>query len=349
MNEDTGIIGDAWTFAENLSDAGEGLESLQEVQTAENDIDETWQVSEADTADNFAQDAELSEAVTAGNASDTWQLSEADIADNFAQYDTEVSEAVPVGNFTQNEASDAWQLSESDTGDSFAQDEMELSEAVTVDNIGHGEVSAQFAANPGDGEISEAFRSSQSVIADVADSGSEVDGISSESYEANSHEKYRQAAMDFNEKMEAIEGYNMFSEEELEQMRGGQVSAINNLENRLDKALGERMKSGIRMIPFKAEITPVSWVRIDLKDLLIPELEEEYAGDPTINGAYQRFRHLLLGKVEQDGASRFLVGAPDIYSAQSSEQALQGGFTFKCCEDVQPEIGVHGYWIKDLH
>jgi len=99
---------------------------------------------------------------------------------------------------------------------------------------------------------------------------------------------------------------------------------------------------------FAEQEPPAQWVAAipaDVKDL--GRLGAQIYDDAQAQAGFDNYKHILLGRTQQDGQIAYILGIPDIYTA-GAEIAGQKSCTFKLCRPGDPIEGAHGYWLKQL-
>ncbi len=106
--------------------------------------------------------------------------------------------------------------------------------------------------------------------------------------------------------------------------------------------------NNIEMTPFKKQNVDVKWVRISLNEsICFPVAYQKLFASPFVVSSFKRYKHLILGLSVEDAVQSYILGVPSKYDADYAGIALKLGFTqFKCCEDIKPQNGEYGYWIR---
>ena len=92
----------------------------------------------------------------------------------------------------------------------------------------------------------------------------------------------------------------------------------------------------------------ISWIHMELKDLR--ELPKKYwylGSNSFLLHGFFNYRHLLLGKVENESGRKWFIGVPGIYQNQEKVLAAVFGFPeFRQEKDTGVKTGQFGYWYR---
>ena len=95
-------------------------------------------------------------------------------------------------------------------------------------------------------------------------------------------------------------------------------------------------------------IPEISGIHMELKDLR--ELPKKYwylGSNSFLLHGFFNYRHLLLGKVENESATKWFIGVPGIYQNQEKVLAAVFGFPeFRQEKDTGVKTGQFGYWYR---
>ena len=99
---------------------------------------------------------------------------------------------------------------------------------------------------------------------------------------------------------------------------------------------------------FSEDNSGTKWVALNLQD--VEELGGKWAKlakSPHISAGFERYRHILLGQNNEDGANSYVIGVPDIFSAENyNSQSVDEYCSFKLCRPDAPPEGAPGYWLR---
>lgn len=89
-------------------------------------------------------------------------------------------------------------------------------------------------------------------------------------------------------------------------------------------------------------------IKIEPKDLLHLEREEWILGNNSfLLHGYYYYRYLLLGKMQKDKETCYILGVPGIFDSREKMMAVMFGFPdFKTCKQTPTKAGEFGYWYK---
>jgi len=104
-----------------------------------------------------------------------------------------------------------------------------------------------------------------------------------------------------------------------------------------------------RMFPFARQKSDIFWVRTSPSELPTFPLDYiKYMHHEFVKGAYGKYKHLIIGRTQIDGKTRYILGVPDVYSPELNKDAEELGFhQFKTCSGGLM-AGEHGYWLLVL-
>ena len=91
-------------------------------------------------------------------------------------------------------------------------------------------------------------------------------------------------------------------------------------------------------------------IEIQPKDLVHLQREEWILGNNSfLLHGYYNYRYLILGRLEKDNHSLFVLGVPGIYDNQEKLMANMFGFPkFKSAKNVLATSGEFGYWYRTV-
>jgi len=109
-------------------------------------------------------------------------------------------------------------------------------------------------------------------------------------------------------------------------------------------------ENNAKMNPFQKQKKDITWVRIDLSELVIlPGKVWLYLNNPFVSFSEKKYKHLILGRFYDCGKEKYILGVPGKYfSDYRLEASIQGFKQFKCCENKLPSEGDYGYWILNI-
>lgn len=145
----------------------------------------------------------------------------------------------------------------------------------------------------------------------------------------NPHEKFKEIARKFSEKLEELKPVDKQESEPI------------------DEEIEKLFETNTVMYPFQQRKSDVTWVRISPRNLLkLPPEFNRHANCPLVLNGFRSFKHLIFGKCCQHGVTKFLLGVPDIYYEHKKQPASDHGFLkFECCDGGEIFNGAYGYWV----
>ena len=79
------------------------------------------------------------------------------------------------------------------------------------------------------------------------------------------------------------------------------------------------------------------------------ELGLKLSENKIVKRAYERHKHIILGKIEEDGKKGYIIGAPDIYKSIDAFEIQQEFGSFRSIHSDGLSEGTHGYWLKEIN
>ena len=94
----------------------------------------------------------------------------------------------------------------------------------------------------------------------------------------------------------------------------------------------------------------VDVVEISPEDIeKMPNMNWHLLRNSFVKYGYQTFRHLIAGKINDNGNKRYFIGVPGIYNRRERTTAGLYGFTyFKFSMRSDIHLSQFGYWYKDI-
>ena len=94
----------------------------------------------------------------------------------------------------------------------------------------------------------------------------------------------------------------------------------------------------------------VDVVEISPEDIeKMPNMNWHLLRNSFVKYGYQTFRHLIAGKINDNGNKRYFIGVPGIYNRRERTTAGLYGFTyFKFSMRSDIRLSQFGYWYKDI-
>lgn len=94
----------------------------------------------------------------------------------------------------------------------------------------------------------------------------------------------------------------------------------------------------------------VDVVEISPEDIeKMPNMNWHLLRNSFVKYGYQTFRHLIAGKINDNGSKRYFIGVPGIYNRRERTTAGLYGFTyFKFSMRSDIRLSQFGYWYKDI-
>ena len=105
--------------------------------------------------------------------------------------------------------------------------------------------------------------------------------------------------------------------------------------------INELFRINAKMAPFIRPDPNIEWRRIAPEHAALIGLQEVAASDFAAQ-AFQRYKHLVLGRVP---GSRYILGIPDMYTLETASALESKGFAFKRCDGKEVVENSYGYWI----
>ena len=109
-------------------------------------------------------------------------------------------------------------------------------------------------------------------------------------------------------------------------------------------------ESNTPMQPFERQNADVSWVRLSLDEFSrLPFDASRLAESEFVREQYDKYRHLIFGKLSQGILTRFILGVPGMYREQERRAAARLGFRqFKTLDGSPAATDTAGYWLLVL-
>jgi len=121
-----------------------------------------------------------------------------------------------------------------------------------------------------------------------------------------------------------------------------QAQIINEPETGISvEIINELFQKSSKIKPFSRRDPNIEWIRIAPEHVKLIGLEEE-AESPFMANAFNRYRHLVMGRVQ---GGRYILGVPDMYTLQTAATAESKGFAFKRCDGGELAENSYGYWV----
>jgi len=97
------------------------------------------------------------------------------------------------------------------------------------------------------------------------------------------------------------------------------------------------------------ETDDILWITTSLDQIApVNQKAEGILASEFVKNRFERYRHILMGRIGAQGEIRHIIGVPDTFDSANATPAEIGFDTFKCCHNAQPAQGSHGYWLADL-
>jgi hypothetical protein len=97
---------------------------------------------------------------------------------------------------------------------------------------------------------------------------------------------------------------------------------------------------------FRDSTLKAQWVTTTLP--AVYSLGFSIGNNPFIAANAKKYRHVLLGRLQEAHTQRFILGVPDIVAKDDILNAQNNMHTFKPCHPQTPTGEIHGYWLLNL-
>ncbi len=106
-------------------------------------------------------------------------------------------------------------------------------------------------------------------------------------------------------------------------------------------------KYGNKIEPFKNQKREVKWITIKLEDLsAIYNNCWQKRNNIVLLEGYKKYKHLMLGKYDEDGEEQYILGIPNKYDEEDKEVVIKiGGVQYREVDSEEMKNVCPGYWL----
>ena len=93
----------------------------------------------------------------------------------------------------------------------------------------------------------------------------------------------------------------------------------------------------------------IKWIVAGLQDITaLSCVGDCIKNNACVHDSFNKYKHLLLGEIETEGQSEYILGIPDVYCEERAPLVLEEFEVFKQFKVGELDAGAHGYWLKRL-
>ncbi len=161
------------------------------------------------------------------------------------------------------------------------------------------------------------------------------------------HNTFREITKRFKKELEELEQIGVLTPEEVSRIQNKGDSPGNKKGPITD--IDYIFRNNTRANPFETR-DDCEWVSICVDEIpLTPVQNYRIMSHPFVLSSYRKYKHLLFGRKKDGEKTSYVLGVPDVYSAEYKLMASRLGFQrFMGCGGQNPSEGCYGYWLMDM-